>query len=212
MAQELLIQKAVGPPSLPDSTLTYEEFLNWEGENQHVEWVNGKVVFMSPVSARHQEIGLFLLSVLKYFVEAHRLGSILYDPFQMKTGADLPGRAPDILFVATKNLGRLKPNHLEGPADLVVEIISPGSRTVDRGEKFYEYEQGGVPEYWLIDPDRKQAEFYQRGEDGIFRLIPVGNEGRYRSKALEGLWLKADWLWQRPLPPVLDVLKEWKLI
>ena len=212
MAQELLTEYVAGLPSLPVSTLTYEEFLNWEGENQHVEWVNGKVIFMSPVSARHQEIGLFLLSVLKYFVEAHGLGSVLYDPFQMKTGADLPSRAPDILFVATKNLGRLEPNHLEGPADLVVEIISPGSRTVDRGEKFYEYEQGGVPEYWLIDPDRKQAEFYQRGEDGIYRLAPAGNEGRYHSKALKDLWLKVDRLWQRPLPPLLDVLKEWKLI
>ena len=212
MAQDFLTEKGAGPPSSPVPTLTYEEFLNWEGENQHVEWVNGKVIFMSPVSAKHQEIGLFLLSVLKYFVEAHRLGNVLYDPFQMKTGAALPGRAPDILFVATANLGRLKPNHLEGPADLVVEIISPGSRTVDRGEKFYEYEQGGVPEYWLIDPDRKQAEFYQRADDGIYRLAPVNEEGRYHSKALEGLWLNADWLWQRPLPPVLDVLKEWKLI
>jgi Uma2 family endonuclease len=167
---------------------------------------------MSPVSKEHSDVGLFLLKLVGAFVEARSLGEVLYEPFQMKTGPDLPGRSPDILFVAKANLGRLHPTYLDGPGDLVVEIISPGSRAVDRGEKFYEYEQGGVPEYWLIDPQRQQAEFYQRGADGIYRLAPVDDEGRYYSRALDGLWLNVEWLWQRPLPSLLRVLKEWQLI
>jgi len=139
-------------------------------------------------------------------------GRVLYEPFQMKTGPELPGRSPDLFFVSNENLGRLKRLYLKGPADLVVEIISPGSRAVDRGEKFYEYEQGGVPEFWLIDPQRKQAEFYQRGQDGVYRLVPPDSDGLYHSQVLKGLWLKVDWLWQEPLPSVRNVLKEWKLI
>ncbi len=211
MAQETLTEMPVAATS-PPAKMTYEEFLRWDGENQHVEWVDGKVVFMSPISKEHSDVGLFLLLLIKHFVEERQLGRVLYDPFQMKTGPALPGRAPDILFVASKNLGRLQRLYLDGPADLVVEVISPGSRAVDRGEKFYEYEQGGVPEYWLIDPQRKQAEFYQRGEDGIYRLASPDAEGNYRSRELAGLWLKVDWLWQEPLPPLLTVLKEWKLI
>lgn len=46
----------------------------------------------------------------------------------------------------------MKETYLDGPADLVVGIVSPDSVGRDRGEKFYEYAQGGVPEYWLIDP------------------------------------------------------------
>ncbi len=61
----------------------------------------------------------------------------------MKTGSERPSRLPDIIFVAKENLSRVKENHLDGPADLVVEIISTESRSHDRGEKFYEYEQGG---------------------------------------------------------------------
>jgi Uma2 family endonuclease len=167
---------------------------------------------MSPVSNEHQAVGLFLLNVISCFVEAHNLGVVRYDPFQMKTGPNLPGRAPDILFVATPNLSRLKSTYLDGPADLVVEIISPDSRARDRGEKFYEYEQGGVREYWLIDPLRKQAEFYQPGADGIYRLVPIGENSVYRSAVLNGLWLKVDWLWQDPLPPLLSVLKKWRLV
>jgi Uma2 family endonuclease len=192
--------------------MSYPEFLNWPGENQHVEWVQGQVAPMSPISKEHSDAGLFLLNLIKHFVEARNLGEVLYEPFQMKTGPDLPGRAPDILFVAKANLNRLHRSHLEGPADLVVEIISPGSRALDRGEKFYEYEQGGVPEYWLIDPDRQQAEFYQMGADRIYRLTPEDDQGCYHSRALEGLWLKVAWLWQRPMPSLLSVLKEWRLI
>ncbi|HIE27934.1 TPA: Uma2 family endonuclease [Candidatus Poribacteria bacterium] len=211
MSQEVKNEPLAAPtvPSLAKK-MTYEEFLAWLDEDIHAEWVNGEVVFMSPISGEHQDVGGFLLALIWHFVEAHQLGVIRYDPFQMKTGPDLPGRAPDILFVANENLSRLKRTHLEGPADLVVEIISPDSRGRDRGDKFYEYEQGGVREYWLIDPLRKQAEFYRLGEDGIYRFVPIGDDGIFRSSVLEGLWLKVDWLWQTPLP--LSVLREWKLV
>jgi len=95
---------------------------------------------------------------------------------------------------------------------LVIEIISTESRSRDRGDKFYEYEQGGVREYWLLDPLRKQAEFYHLGEDGIFRLVSPDHDGKYHSRMIRGLWIKVDWLWQSPLPPFFGVLKEWKLI
>ncbi len=130
----------------------------------------------------------------------------------MKTGPDLPGRAPDVFFVANANLERVKRLKLEGAADLVVEIISPGSRATDRGDKFYEYEQGGVPEYWLLDPERQQAEFYLRGNDGIYRLTALGSDGIYRSQVLSGLWLRVEWLWQPLPPPIMDVLREWGLV
>jgi Uma2 family endonuclease len=204
--------KTLPAPAPPAGTISYEDFLLWDGENQRLEWVDGRVVEMSPIPREHVDVGLFLLRLISEYVERRNLGRVLFDPLQMKTGPDLPGRAPDILFVAQQNVGRLKRLHPDGPGDLVVEIISPGSRAVDRGEKCYEYEQGGVPEYWLIDPDRKQAEFYQRGADAIYHFIPPGPDGVYHSKELPGLWLKTDWLWQQPLPTVLSILKEWKLI
>jgi len=68
-----------------------------------------------------------------------------------------------------------------------------------------------VREYWVIDPVSKEADFYQLGEDGGFHLMPVSDDGIFRSQGLQGLWLKVDWLWQDPLPPLLGVLKEWGL-
>jgi Uma2 family endonuclease len=105
----------------------------------------------------------------------------------------------------------LLPTHLKGPADLAVEIVSPDSRGRDRGDKYYEYEQGGVREYWLIDPIRRHAEFYRLGDDGLFQPMAVTG-GVFHSSVLDGLWLRLEWLWEEPPPSLMTVLREWKLL
>jgi len=197
--------------ALPLPRMTYRQFLQHPWENPHVEWVEGVTVMMAPISDEHDDVAGLLYAVRRAYVEAHALGIVKHEPYQMKTGPHLPGRSPDILFVAKKNLTRRKKTHVEGPADVAVEVISPGSRGVDRGDKFYEYEKGGVKEYWLIDPERKQAEFYVLGRKGIYGLIPLEN-GTFRSTVLKGFWLKTEWLWQRPLPSIVNVLKQLELV
>ena len=198
---------------VPTRRMTFEEFLRWCDEDTWAEWVDGEVIVLAPVSRRHQQLANFLMRVLGTFVEARGLGVVISAPFLMKTGPELPAREPDLLFVAQEHLGRLKETYLDGPADLVVEITSPESGARDRGEKFYEYETGGVGEYWLIDPDRERAEFYQMDiEKKRYRLVHPDAEGLYRSQVVAGFWLRVEWLWQDPLPPVLDVLRELGLI
>ena len=184
--------------------MTYEEFLEWADEDTLAEWVNGEVVMYSPASSKHQDLLDFLVSVLRPFVEQRELGRVLSAPFQMKLEH---GREPDLIFVAQGHLDRLHETYLEGPADLVVEIISPESVGRDRGEKFYEYAQWGVSEYWLIDPQTRWAEFYHLRE-GHYRLAMQGKEGEYRALVLPGFWLRVEWLWQEPLLHSLQVLGE----
>jgi Uma2 family endonuclease len=215
MAQEVRAEPfATAARAAPPRKVTCEEFLAWADEDTWAEWVNGEVVILTPASDQHQDLADFLTALLRHFVEAHQLGVVRSAPFQMKTGPDLPGREPDVLFTAREHLDPLKNTYLylDGAADLVVEVISRDSRARDRGEKFNEYEQGGVCEYWLLDYLRRQAEFYQLGSDGIYRAVPVGADGIYRSAVLDGLWLQVEWLWQEPLPLLLRVLKEWDLV
>lgn len=192
----------------PPGRMTYEEFLAWADEDTLAEWKEGEVIMTSPASNLHQDIAGFLGSVLRIFAETHQSGIVRSAPFQMKLAQ---GREPDVIFVATEHLNRLQQTHLDGPADLVVEIISPESVGRDRGEKFTEYEAGGVPEFWLLDPQRRWAEFYQL-EGERYRLVFAGQEGAYPSKTLPGLRLRVEWLWQSPLPRILDVLREWGLL
>jgi len=201
------LQTPVPVRPLPEGKISYEQFLQWLDEDTWAEWVDGEVHLLSPVGGEHQDIALYLLRLISDFVETHQMGVVRYQPFQMKTGETLPGRSPDILFVASENVHRLRETYLDGPADLVVEVVSEESRARDRGEKFVEYERGGVREYWLIDPARKQAEFYVL-RDGTYQPVLLGGSGVYRSTVLPGFWLYVEWLWQRP--PVRQIVELWE--
>ncbi len=184
--------------------MTYEEFLNWADEDTLAEWVDGAIVMTSPASRRHQKIVNFLVAMLSTFSELHAPGEVIDGPFQMKLGHS--GREPDLLFVAQAHLDRFKQTYLDGPADLVVEAVSLESAGRDRGDKFYEYREAGIPEYWLIDPQLQQAEFYQLDAAGRYQNIAPDASGVYRSRALPGFWLRVAWLWQDPLPDATQAL------
>ena len=72
---------------------------------------------------------------------------------------------PDVIFIANERLGIIG-ECVEGTADLVAEVLSPGTRRRDRLDKRDLYEQHGVKEYWLIDPEARTVEvlFRERGE------------------------------------------------
>jgi len=195
------------PP--PPARMTYEEFFEWHPEYGLAEWVDGEAFVMAPPATRHQLIASFVFSCLRFYIEARALGVILYAPVQMKL--EKSGREPDILFIATEHLSRLDGRLLNGPADLAIEVVSPDSRKRDYVEKFREYEQAGVREYWIVDGAKKQAAFYGLGANGKYHALPVA-DGIFHSEVLAGLWLRVDWLWQEPLPQSMNVLKEWGLV
>ena len=183
--------------------------MTWCDEDVRSELVDGKVLTMSPISRIHQKLVSFLDTILKVYSETLDAGHVFTNPFAMRLGAQAV-REPDLLFVLSDNLNRLQETYLDGPADLVIEIISPESIGRDRGEKFVEYENAKIPEYWLIDPIRQQVEFYQL-RDGHYHSADI-SDGIYKTDLLPGFSLHTNWLWQDPLPPTLDILKQLNLL
>jgi len=199
-------------PLADASPKTVDEYPDWLDGDTHAEWADGEVVMHSPASRRHNDVSRFLLVLISAYADQHQSGFVGFEPFQMKLDAVGSCRAPDILFVANEHLDRLQPALLDGPADLVVQVVSPDSGSRDRGEKYYEYDRAGVREYWLVDPERRRAEFYVLGADGAYTGGSVNADTVYRSSVLQGLWLRVGWLWQEPLPSVVGVLREWELV
>jgi len=186
--------------------MTEEEFEAWCDEDVCAEYVDGEVIVHSPVSTRHNRITWFLGRLLQQYVEQHGLGEVLGPELQVRLRPDLR-RVPDLLFVATERLAIVGQTYVDGAPDLIVEIVSPDSVARDWRDKFLEYQAAGVSEYWVIDSAYRRAEFYALGEEGQYHLLPV-EEGVVRSTAVPGFWLRPDWLWQEPLPGVLDTARE----
>ncbi len=160
------------------------------------EWVRGSVLEVEPTSGEHDETRGYLDGMMRYYASENDAGAVKGEQFAERLSEDLV-RIPDIAFFKKDSLGKIKPNFSEGGADLMIEIVSPGSRGQDRGDKFYEYEAAGVEEYWIVDPSRRRAEFY-RLRGGTYEPVAPDAEGRVHSSTLPGFFVRVEWLWNRP--------------
>src|SRR5918992_1829479 len=130
--------------------MSYEEFLAFGEDTTHAEWVDGEVTVFVPPSERHQDVLWFLATLLGWYARRLGLGKVIFAPFEMRLARS--AREPDLLFVAAQHRDRLTGKRVEGPADLVIELVSDDSVARDRAEKFREYQEAGVLEYWVFDP------------------------------------------------------------
>jgi Uma2 family endonuclease len=186
--------------------VTYETFLT-RFEGQHVEWILGEVIKMSPVSNHHDELSGFLYLLFRTYLAYAGGGRVLQAPMVMKPTPDFPAREPDLQIILPENFDIIEENQVAGVADLVVEIISPESQRRDRVEKFSEYERAGVREYWIIDPTRKEALFYTLQSNREFDLWQMNDENMYRSQVLPQLEFRTMIFWSPRLPDVPEILE-----
>jgi Uma2 family endonuclease len=186
--------------------VSFDNFLKYFGE-QHTEWLGGKVISVVSNNTQHQMILGFLYKVLSLFLSLRSLGRILLAGVPMRIAADLPVREPDLLIILNEHVARIQATFIDGPADIVVEIVSPESNDRDRGKKLREYEAAGVPEYWLFDPQRTEAVIYHLGENGHYHPLPVDGDGNLRSNVLPGFRLQASLLWREELPDGAELIQ-----
>lgn len=186
--------------------MSEEEFVTWcndpvRAEFVRAEWVDGKVVEMSPVNINHTRLNQWLASLMAEFVAFHELGEVVGPEYMFRLAAQRRRRVPDILFVSTARANLLLESHLEGPPDLAVEIVSRESQSRDRREKHQEYEAAGVREYWIVDPFTETVEVYGLNGEGKFELISPGKDAtEVVSAILPGFRLPLEWFWMEKRP------------
>lgn len=190
--------------------MSYEAFLTELNEDVHAEWVNGETIIFMPPKPDHQRVVRFLSQLLGLFIEHFQLGELFFAPIEMKPTPDSNAREPDILFVAQENLHIISNTKLEGPANLVIEVISPESLKRDLDDKRREYEAEGVDEYWIIDsrPGKNTAEFHVLNELGRYRKVEPNPEGIFYSTILPNFYLNVNWLWASPVPNTMELFAE----
>ena len=124
--------------------------------NQPLELWDGELIMAPAPRFEHQQITLRFYRSLYDWVAAHDLGVVTTAPIDMVLS---PHRVvqPDVLFIAKERLSVIQ-GAIYGPADLAAEVVSLGTRNRDRIEKRDLFEQHGVKEYWIIDPESKTVD------------------------------------------------------
>jgi Uma2 family endonuclease/predicted RNase H-like HicB family nuclease len=192
------LQEAFDPRPIPAS------LSDWHAWGDRLEY-EPKVAPAGPRwTAEHWRLADILRWSLYQFGEGSRLGHQMGRDFVIRLGEN--GLTPDVLFIDRSRLDHLRDRYLDGPPALAVEITLPGSEDQDRVLKRYLYEQAGIPEYWLIEPEIPRMTFYHLGDDGryqplvldapeITRIAGPSEEHLYASVAVPGLTLSLRELW-----------------
>jgi Uma2 family endonuclease len=144
------------------SQTTYVEYLQIVDDHptKRVELLEGEVIMSPAPIPSHQIILRNLVRLLDKYVEANKLGEVLFAPVGVRLAEKVIVQ-PDLLFIPQIKIAELiGEQNIEGAPDLLVEILSPSTAHHDRHTKLLLYAQYGVAEYWIIDPDNKAVELY----------------------------------------------------
>jgi len=146
---------------------TYQDYLGIpEDPSRRHEIVDGELFVTAAPRFRHQEVVINLAAMLHGLVRRHELGKVVPGPVTVRLYEEGVVE-PDLVFVRADRLGIVDPQGgVDGPPDLVVEVLSPSNRDFDRGAKRKQYMEWGVPELWIIDADERTVEVWRPEAEG----------------------------------------------
>ncbi len=192
------------PPFLHEMyDATPELFEELSHEDLRCEFMDGVLIVHSPASPEHENLSVFVSTLINAFVSHYQLGTV----FGPNAVSQLGQRrfCADVSFLDSQHAGRRRKGHILGPMDLVIEILSPTTRRYDLGRKRQAYHEGRVPEIWLIDTELRQFHLDVLRKDAYeHATLPAG---QFISTVLPGLRIQVDWFWQDPLPSPLKCLR-----
>jgi Uma2 family endonuclease len=131
--------------------------------------INGEEVMSPSPKMPHQSASSELFLLLANHVKQFKLGRVFTAPFDVILEQDFNHLQPDIFFVSYAKRDIMQ-DWIRGVPDLVIEIVSPGSKKLDTVVKKEVYERYGVPECWIVFPEKVCIEIYTL-TDGHYTLL-----------------------------------------
>ena len=168
--------------------LTYHDFLLLPDDGKRYEILDGDLcVTPSPVTRHQLIVGRFHHHLMAY-LEAHPVGTVFTAPYDVVL-SDTDIVEPDLLLVLHTGRAVITERNVQGPPDIILEVLSPGTAARDRGLKRKRYERFGVREYWLIDPDDNILEMLAMQDERYVQVCRVAHPAECVSALLPGLVL-----------------------
>jgi Uma2 family endonuclease len=160
-------------------------------EGAPVELMRGEFV-MSPAPITLHQVVVVLLAELLSAVSRRSGGFALCAPADVVL-SDTTILQPDLLYVSRQRRSIIG-DRINGPPDLVIEVLSPGTERRDRVQKLDLYAQYGVPEFWIVDPKAQNIEFLLL-DNGRYVVTPSAG-GRYQSSRLPEVEIELATFWR----------------
>jgi Uma2 family endonuclease len=170
---------------------TYQDYLRLPDDGNRYEVIRGALYVTPAPRIKHQFSVAECLFRLSGFVRERDLGTVLMAPLDVNLPAGIATPVqPDIVFFRKGNEPDWEHNSFDGVPDLVLEVLSPGTRSRDRGVKLRAYQDAGVPEYWMVDPDTRTVTVYGLKAGREYAELCRGGVGdRVRSAVIPGFEL-----------------------
>jgi Uma2 family endonuclease len=170
--------------------LTYEDYLELPDDGNRYEIIGGEL-YVSPAPVpRHQRIVRNLVFALhRHFLDKGG-GEVLLAPTDVLLGTGNVVQ-PDLVVVAAANAAVVKEKNINGAPDLTIEVLSEGTRRRDEIAKRKLYEQAGVSEYWIVDPELETVKIHRRVGSSFERVAEISTEtgGTISTPVLPGFTL-----------------------
>ncbi|MDW8326039.1 MAG: Uma2 family endonuclease [Anaerolineales bacterium] len=151
----------------PQGGWTERDYFALPETNRLIELAHGQLRVVEMPTELHQRILRNLILLIGAYLKRRPLGQIWPAPLKIRLRPGLI-REPDLVFFFKTNLRRVA-QQVSGIPDLVVEIHSAGTRETDRVDKFREYAEAGIAEYWMVEPETETVEVYEL-RDGAYAL------------------------------------------
>jgi Uma2 family endonuclease len=176
----LLVKKVES--RLADEQKRRRHFYKIVEENKKMEFINGEIVFHSPVKLQHNSATKLLCGLLNAFVIKHKLGFVGIEKIMISLTRN--DYEPDVCFFGNEKTSKFTPKQMKFPApDFVVEVLSDSTAKNDRETKFQDYAAHGIGEYWIVDAEAQTIEQYFL-QNEQYELLLKAKDGSIESVVL----------------------------
>ena len=191
----LMIKEGSAAYTYSGKRVTYEEFLKiTEGNEERYEYIDGEVFLLSSPGMKHQIVLSNMARILLNWFNGKKC-RVFAAPFDVTLiNEEIENKnvvQPDLLISCDYNEQRNEKDRYTGIPALVVEILSPQTRSRDHTKKLNVYLEGGVSEYWIVDPKKQKVVQYYFVEKQLTEMITYGYQDMVKSIHFEGLEVSA---------------------
>lgn len=178
---------------------TYDDYVTLPDDLNIYEVIDGEL-FMAPApTTKHQIVSINMERKLDNYVKKQDAGIILHAPIDvfLSTNTPLTIVQPDIIFISKNNMSIIMEKYIQGPPDLVIEILSPATIRKDRITKMKVYALNNIKNLWLIDPEAQTLEAFELDDQKTYRLVTgISNNEEFKPSLFPDLTISLNELWQ----------------